>query len=250
MIPTLSRTRPCLLCQKSITAEAHPILGGPVCSRCLIQHKSFVANRSIAGESDGLPMFSIEFEVHSREAARGADHALILLKHGYLRAYDCTVDDEYKSPIYQSLAALQEALPTLEGLKDLVDDHCGTHIHVDCPMYDLVLVSFFPLFSPLTRYLDAHREETRRFWGRWPYEFLSVSSRYGTLQFRLPRYKSAEQYLRVVRFCRLVTHRLNDSFSVHSPSLPSPERLGAEILALYQRMEASEMVEERIKSYV
>lgn len=243
-----SRTQPCLLCQTLIQAKTHPILGGPVCPDCLIQQDADVANKRTAGVGDGLPMFSVEFEVCSCGATRRAHHALILLKHGYLRAYDCTVSDEYKSPIYQSLAAFQEVLPTLESLKDLVGGCCGTHIHIDCPVYDFVHIHYSQLFSLLTSYLETHQEETRLFWGRWPYSFIRIAPRYGTLEFRLPRYKNAEQYLRVVHFCRAVGHLLNTRFN-ERPSL-SPEQIGAEILVMYQRVENSGALEERGGAHV
>jgi hypothetical protein len=237
MTQIVAPTQPCLLCQKPTGAASHPVLGSPVCPHCLVRHGSCTANTRTAGREDGLPKFSIEFEVCSCRSTQSVSQALILLKHGYLRAYDCTVSDEYKSPIYLSLAALQEALPTLEQLKDLVDDCCGTHIHVDCPVYDSVLTHYFQLFTPLLDHLETHLEETKRFWGRWPYTFLSVASHYGTLEFRLPHFQGAEQYLWVVQFCRAVTQLLNAHLKgLHAST---PEQISAEIVALYQRMAGS-----------
>lgn len=182
-------------------------------------------------------MFSIEFEVCAWEASRPASHALILLKHGYLRTYDCTVSDEYKSPRYLDLAAFQEALPTLESLADLVDDCCGTHIHIDCPVQADVKAHSPALFSPLERYLRDHPEETGHFWGRPSYDLVRMRHYYPTLEFRLPRFRSAEQYLEVVRFCRAAGHMLNQHFHENHPlsRSASPEQVGDEILMLYQQ---------------
>ncbi|HEY7419234.1 MAG TPA: hypothetical protein VH593_28890 [Ktedonobacteraceae bacterium] len=239
----------CLLCQAPTDPLPHPILGGPICTHCLRQRSYDAANKRYVGTSDGFPMFSVEFEVCSCESYRKVDQALILLKHGYLRTNDCSVLDEYKSPRYRGLTAFQEVLPTLESLKDLVDRCCGTHIHIDCPIQSLVDTHHGPLFSPLDGYLSAHQKETEQFWGRWSHYGLLIrtKTRYETLEFRLPRFRSAGQYLAVAQFCRQIGNTLNMRLNKDHPSYtPLPlSQIGAEVLELYQQRLSADMPGER-----
>jgi hypothetical protein len=187
-------------------------------------------------------MFSVEFEVRS-EVPRASERALILLASGYLRTYDCTVDDEYKSPRYRSLAAFEQVLPVLDQLGDLVDPlHCGTHLHIDCPVRDLVGKRRWTLFGPLMDYLDTHPQETAAFWGRSSgHALVTPSVCYRTLEFRKPCFRSSAQYLAVVTFCRQVGRYLDDCLNPASPTPRSRplERMSADILALYQQALAS-----------
>ena len=229
---------PCLLCGELTAPEPHPILGAPVCRYCLIQSDYEDCNTRTSGTPDGDPLFSVEFEVCSEASSRSRSHALVLLKHGYLRTADESVEDEYKSPRYLGLAAFQEVLPVLDSLKDLVDSCCGTHIHIDCPVQAQVQNHAQALFAPLVTYLSTHPSQTARFWGRSSVEVVRTHTRYDTIEFRLPRFRTAEQYLNVVRFCRAVGHTLNlhlDTRLQACNPLPSA-RIGEDILALYQGM--------------
>jgi hypothetical protein len=232
----------CLLCHKPTRALPHRVFKMPVCPTCLVRHGPAEANQSERGEPDGLPMFSVEFEVRS-EIPRESERALVLLASGYLRTYDCTVDDEYKSPRYRSLAAFRQVLPVLDQLGDLVDPlHCGTHLHIDCPARDLVGAQRWTLFGPLMDYLYAHPQETAAFWGRSSGHALVIPSvHYRTLEFRKPCFRSSAQYLAVVTFCRRIGRYLDDCLNPASPTPRSrpPEWMSADILALYRQALAS-----------
>lgn len=238
----------CFFCQEPTTPELHPILGAPVCSACLRQRPYSEANTLYVGEPDGLPDFSIEFEVSAY--LRERERALALLKHHYIRTEDCTVSDEYKSPRYHSLASFQEALPTLHSLRDLVDEQCGTHIHVDCAKKVKICLNNYHLeraiFGALAEYVDAHDNETIRFWGRSHHALIYARTRYNTIEFRKAKFRTATQYLTVVKFCRQVAsnlaHHLNPDASCYE-TLP-PQQLGESILALYQSMLPAAIQEE------
>ncbi len=182
------------------------------------------------------------------------ERALILLTYGYIRTHDCTVDDEYKSPRYRSLAAFQPVLPVFDQLSDLVDSiHCGTHIHIDCPMKHAVGEHRWSIVGPLRAYLDAHPTETKRFWGRFsPHALLIPSDQYSTLEFRKPRFRTAAQYLAVVQFCRQVGRYLDDCLNEQSPTYtPRPRDLmGADLVALYQEALASVPTQQEVSIHV
>lgn len=230
------------------------ILKKPVCQSCLDGDGAYL-NHHHEGLVSRLPSFSLEFEVHSADCAR----ALALLGCGYLRTADGTVSDEYKSPIYHSLAAFRPHLPVLHSLSDLVDDCCGTHLHLGFPtrlVHHLALMRR-ELFGPLARYLKAEERITRCFWGRSFGEFASLSwndlypwlrfpTTHGTLEYRLPRFRDAAQYLEVVRFCRRTTTFLQRSLetletlgdlSGEQPEAArlglTPAQMGEHLLVLY-----------------
>lgn len=211
----------CCVC-KTREGELYPqlahILNKPVCPACL-SGKSGYANKQREGLVSRLPSFSVEFEIHGPRAA--CDRALALLGCGYLRTSDGTVSDEYKSPIYCSLSAFRAHLPVLNQLRDLVDHCCGTHLHVGfAPSVQYTLQDLQKdIFDPLLRHLGDHVHYTEGFWGRYfceyadfsfydNYPWLRFPTCYNTLEYRLPRFQDATQYLEVVRFCRRTTYFL------------------------------------------
>ncbi|GCE50600.1 hypothetical protein KTH_54690 [Thermosporothrix hazakensis] len=187
-------------------------------------------------EQKRLPPFSIEFEVQ-RPGGVG------LLKYGFIRSSDPTVREEYKSPIYRSLDPFYPALEMLKKLSSLVGSSCGTHIHVECCVKEKVSVYYHAIFGRLLEYMVQHRQETSDFWGRnfcryacsrWDgrYSAFNPLSDYPTLEYRLPRFRSKEQFLAVLWFVRRCTSILNRKLSTENVS---PAELGEEILHLYIR---------------
>jgi hypothetical protein len=243
----------CALCQKPTAASFHRVFKAPVCPTCLVQHASNTANESECGESDGLPMFSIEFEVRGKNSSE-SERALLLLTHGYVRTHDCTVDDEYKSPRYRSLAAFQQVLPVFEQLKDLVNPfHCGTHIHIDCPVKRIVNEFHWAIFGSLIKYLETRPKETGVFWGRLSTHALaSPSTCYHTIEFRKPCFRTSAQYLAVVQFCRQIGQYLDNSLNETSPTYtPRPlELIGTDLVALYQQALANIPVQQEVFVHV
>ena len=244
----ISASELCFVCQLPTSRPKNPYLGAAVCQGCWTKRRSYsAANEQSAGTSDGLPLFSVEFEIcvcgvsspPKRRQAR--ERALVLTKHGYLRTEDSSVDDEYKSPRFSSQEAFLCTLPALEGLKDLVDSCCGTHLHIDCPAYALVHEYRYSLFGQLREHLTSHEAETVAFWGRSSQTLINTYTRYRTIEFRLPHFRSAEQYLAVVQFCRAVGHYLDLHLNpqrTEALSLLPYHQIGTNILAFYQRMVA------------
>ncbi|HEY7415459.1 MAG TPA: hypothetical protein VH593_09720, partial [Ktedonobacteraceae bacterium] len=157
----------CTLCKVNVVPQKDPILGWDICPSCKRGHSPHRPNTYIAGAPSPLPAFSIEFEIQaSWSHFDDLEQALILLKHGFIRTKDGSVDDEYKSPIYRSLAPFRAVLPILETLSDLVSGACGTHLHVSLPVKERLRPMHRSVFEPLVMYLEDHEEETIAFWGR------------------------------------------------------------------------------------
>lgn len=237
----------CVVCGRCPGQEytfLQPVVAFPVCSCC--SSPVAAANLRRYGRSTSyLPEFSIEFEVRGATSERAME--LVLL--GYLRTPDGTVDDEYKSPIYTSLDQFRYHLPALESLRDLVDDQCGSHIHIGFPstLASLVTDHRNAIFGRLLDHIVQNPEATKQFWGRYPcyyagrsldtsFPCIRTRSRYNTIEFRLPRFQSALQYLMVVKFCRQVTMYLRRAFTAWTLAQDeacSPEKMGADVLDLY-----------------
>ncbi|GCE50598.1 hypothetical protein [Thermosporothrix hazakensis] len=170
-----------------------------------------------------------------------------MLRNGFIRTTDSSVGDEYKSPIYQSMHAFKSSIGNLDKLAHLVGTNCGTHIHVECQPELKVSIQrdYGVVWGPLFDHLLEYPLETFLFWGRGfcsyatpggtdsHYMAINPWTRHQTVEFRLPCFRSKEQFVPVVQFARscvsLLTQRGMDDFSGIRPEI------GQEILSLYQR---------------
>ena len=214
----------CCLCQNTTSRHSwNAVLLAPVCQRCCTVFGYGTPNGAVVGRPlKRFPSFSLEFEVatNAQIAPWELDRALLLVKHRFKRTQDGTVDYEYKSPIYHSVRSARPALAVMDTLVALVSDRCGTHLHVACRNKDLLLPVLGDVFSPLLTHMLQYPEETTLFWGRYfntfatpvnrdRYHCFSLESKHPTLEFRLPRFRTAEQYLRVIKFARASVAYLN-----------------------------------------
>lgn len=252
-------TRKCCLCRNIVSCSWNEMLKGYVCPNCY--HSMFERtspNETVVGQPlKRLPSFSIEFEIARRDRTTmpvsELDRALLLLRHGFKRTYDGSVESEYKSPIYCTLRAARKPLVVMDSLADLVSDSCGTHLHVECRHKELLEHIQGEVFGPLLTHMLASAEETMGFWGRYfssyatpfnrdRYHCFSLESRHPTLEFRLPRFRSAEQYLRLIKFARSATAYIDSILNTIEQrcvqdldliGIPGPGVLGHHVLSLY-----------------
>jgi hypothetical protein len=246
-------TRKCAICQeKCIDCVWFESLKGFLCPRCTLSRQVYtLANEIVIGVPlKRLPAFSLEFEVASRDQ-EALDQALILLKYQYKRTSDNSVDEEYKSPIYANVRAFRKSLAVLHDLRGLVNERCGTHLHVACMHKERLCAIQSEVFSPLLDHMLRHPEQTIQFWGRFfsnyatapnvnRYHCFNLESRYPTLEFRLPRFRTAQQYLRIVQYCRAVVALLDKAVAeeqherTQKMRVVSPSALGRRVLTLYK----------------
>lgn len=206
----------CCLCQQTTTSYWNPVLKAPVCRECRTVFHYNTVNEATAGQPlKRFPSFSLEFEIAASQQVGVCelDRALLLVKHHFKRTRDGSVDYEYKSPIFHRIGAARQSLAVMDTLADLVSDHCGTHLHVACKYKEWLRPIQGDIFSPLLTHMLQHPAETTRFWGRYfntyatpinqdRYHCFNLDSRCQTLEFRLPRFRTAEQYLQVIKFAR------------------------------------------------
>lgn len=177
-------------------------------------------NIRIIGNLVKLPSFSFEFETEDVYMNDYEEKVIDLMTEGFIRASDGTVDDELKSPIYNSDKDLFKIAPKLESLKPCVTKACGTHIHIGTNRYVKAFIQEnIGIFNPLTEYMD-NDDKTSRIWGRrfnpyalsqydgTRYYWLNTHSGYPTLEYRLAKYTSFTQYRRLIAFSRVFTKSL------------------------------------------
>lgn len=248
----------------------------------MILESYFAENRIWAGTSGNGRGFTFSQELETSSADYIAFAELNI--NGYLPSADSTVYIEFKSPIHRGLNGLTKYARSIESMMQdehlSIDNSCGTHFHVGRPMSEEVTrelcidrekTQFFTtatrieywkaVTSPLEEYLTANPETTEIFWGRrlggtWahriaanPYEhanFINLQHS-DTIEWRLPRFKTAAQYSAVMEFCRDATETFINEFSRYIPeyldtsNIPSAKmreyavKAGREILRLYFR---------------
>lgn len=187
--------------------------------------------------------FAMELETSdSNGKARGE-----LADFGFKPTYDCTVDVEYKSPIFEGLNALSKQCVSIEKLiaSDCmrIGSECGTHFHVGHaehinPVTMRYLRRFNgSLFAPLSEAIMADPAKAERFFGRrsnsWadPVTFHDPSGDFEgsrmkhsamfnlqhdyTVEFRQAKFVNAAQYMAVAKFARDVVNALIENFIKH-----------------------------------
>lgn len=178
---------------------------------------------------------SIEFET-KQCTLQGL--AIMVADYGFCPTEDCTVDVEFKSPIYLSLQGMTKALGGIEYCvnNDLfkVTSACGTHLHTSVysrinengrpvPEFDYTLLGradvYEKLFFGVCRYFATftHSELLHYFgsdfrsYAQNPAEYRNDNYTYShsaifnvqhsySLEFRLPRFSTADVYRRIVLF--------------------------------------------------
>lgn len=187
--------------------------------------------------------YSEENETHRTNAkARGE-----LLDFGFLPTEDCTVDVEYKSPIFEGLNAISKQCVSFERLiangDMVIDDSCGTHFHVGHTQYINPTTMRYlrrfnnSLFVPLSNAIMADVAKSAKLFGRQPNHWAEPITMHDpsgnvegwqmkheamfnlqhdyTIEFRQAKFMSAEQYMRMAHFATDVTKTIINNFVKH-----------------------------------
>lgn len=203
---------------------------GMICPDCMAQRSYSWENRTEHGTNTRGRTYSIEFET-----MRPTNKATYeLAENGILPSSDCTVDSEFKTPIYHNLKSPVRVTKTIQRLIDggemAIDSHCGTHFHVGLPDNGMnAIISgtndsrigfarrfYHSLFVPVSDWMRLHPAETIRIFGRnfgqWAQpvnvnsyaeehtNFINVQHDY-SLEFRLAFFANAAQYALCMNTC-------------------------------------------------
>lgn len=197
-------------------------------------------NYRLGGEKANGFTYSIELETMRPEfQAR-----LELLLAGYIPTSDCTVDVEFKSPIYEGLNAVKAYLPSIQWMLDAnliaIDGHCGSHFHVGHHDYinsrymSYIRRFYHSLFVPLCDAMRENNEKATAIFGRdfgqWATtidrnsnamehtNFINVQHEY-SIEFRRMFFANADQYSRGIDFCKAVTAKIVNGFCMKVESM-------------------------------
>lgn len=214
-----------------------------ICRHCAsenaVESYSTENNKHRGANIGGGFTYSVEFETAFDTPELRAE----LVSVDFIPSSDCTVACEYKSPIYNNLKPLAKKLQTVEKLCRAgyasVDETCGSHFHVGhssaISPYTIMQIAgyYHELFTPLSDYLLAHVDDTRRVFGRelgaydyatpisggtleWGHSnFINIQHDY-TLEFRLCRFRSAKQYMHVAKLCKDFTACIITNFLAYN----------------------------------
>lgn len=159
--------------------------------------------------------------------------------NGYIPTSDCTVSVEYKSPIWRNFKSLVHYAKTIERLMEsgdiVIDSNCGTHTHVGHPeiinretMYRFFRSTeyYTAFFKPLSDAMRMDEDKVARVFGR-PFDYWARYPVFGdpeehtnwvnvqhdnTLEFRILRFVTAEQYSMGVMFVKSLCETLKARF--------------------------------------
>ena len=213
--------------------------------------------------------FSAELETSASTAkARGE-----LLDFGFLPTSDCTVNVEYKSPIYEGLNAISKQTASIEKMMQSgeirIGNECGTHFHVghvdhiNPNTMQYIRRFYHSIFVPLSDCMVTNPEATKAFWGReFTYyaspidrhtdatghcNFVNLQHSY-TIEYRLAKFVTAEQYMNVVKFCRDATAAVIENFVKHFNDTDFDRSRYADVTA-YRKHKAEVTANKIIKLY-
>lgn len=184
----------------------------------------------VKGNSNRIRKVSFEFETDANHP-----YLLELKKLGFAPTYDSSIrGKEWKSPIMPANKA-HYLLKSLENVmtkakkktpsKRFITRRTGTHIHIDILYYPMAIKAILhyywsPIFMPLGKYLSEHSTETERIWGRRRSDYARFTERghysfvntkpsvYSTIEWRLPKWKNAKQFARLIKITTKMTEFL------------------------------------------
>lgn len=217
---------------------------GYYCERCA-RERGYSVENPIRWGNEKAHGFTISTETESSYSSRKARGEL--LDAGFIPTEDCTVDVEYKSPIYEGLNAISKQCVSIEKLiadGDLrIGNECGTHCHVGHRTYINATTMRYlrrfnnSLFVPLSNAIMADVVKSEKLFGRQPNGWaqpITMNDRSGnvegwqmkheamfnlqhdnTIEFRQAKFVNAKQYMSLVKFARDCTEAIIENFIKH-----------------------------------
>ena len=217
--------------------------------------------------------YGIEFEV-DRDTYELRGH---LEQFGFMPSYDCTVDCEYKSPIFNNLKwhkLLNTAETIMANGGGEVSERCGTHMHVGHGTFineytnQLMAIEYHDLFDELSRVMFHNPAAARALFGRellrgtyaapihdndsYAYDhcnFINLQHN-DTIEFRICKFVNAKQYKRAMAFCKTATECIITNYIKYADDASKREhkaRLTGNKLAKLFNKHAAEAMELGIK---
>lgn len=209
------------------------------------------------GNADNI---SISVEL---ESMGNSTHArAYLVDNGFMPTSDCTVDIEYKSPIYTSELPLAKIIGGIEYMDknrnyhfSVNNSHCGIHTHygfIDNHFdfqtlerhyrelfYDLNDLIHYSLstnarvaifgrdFGEYNREIDFNYADSHSNW-------INIQHRY-TLEIRMPRFVDAKQYMRFLKCFKKIFKALNTHYISKEHTARNAEKASRKMCAVFKK---------------
>ena len=213
---------------------------GYLCRDCARRLRSYSSENPVEYGKKKVNPWTVSIELETSRTSQKARGEL--LDFGFVPTSDCTVDIEYKSPIYQGLNAISKQLVSIETLICSCDmrigNECGTHLNIgnrdDINEYSMQMLRnyYFEIFGELSHIMETNPEKTAAFWGRefthdgwarpiYGYTNPEEHTNFVNLQhdnwieFRLAKFKNAKQYMTIIKFCRDLLTSVINNFIAH-----------------------------------
>lgn len=215
-----------------------------ICKACKAGNAYFTKNHNYRGKETSIS-FSFEFETASR-----SNSLYELRKYNFIGCSDGSIAGlEWKSEIYYNRKSLHSICRKIDKFAKYVGNNCGTHLHVSTP-YKNVLDEFKrEIFEPILRVMKEDRIKTEKFWGRYfghycqseiydndRYNAFNTVSSVETLEFRLLKFKNAEQYIRACDFCIDTTRYINNIIKKGEFNREKAKKVGEIIVEKYKEV--------------
>ena len=202
---------------------------------------------------------------------REDDAVAYLVKNKFMATSDCTVDIEYKSPIYYSECPISKIVGGVEYMDknpnyrfSVNNENCGIHTHFG--FYDnhfnftRLAIHYEELFKPLCDAVDSLTDSQREsIFGR-SYEgyaskcrfnypdrhenWINIQHRY-TLEIRMPRFTSAVQYMRFLKTFKKIFKALNTFYINRGQNEQASIKAGRKMAKIFEKEYLTERVEHR-----
>ena len=238
--------RKCVSCGKEFLAYSAIKINKDefICSECSRGNSYYTKNFLFTGKERDIS-FSFEFETSSNSKS-----LFELRKYNFIGCSDGSITGlEWKSPIFYSKKSFHNICQKIDKFARFVGSSCGTHLHVSTD-YKLKMDRFKrELFQPIINVMLEDSGKTEKFWGRFfggychsnirdfdRYNAFNTISSVDTLEFRLLKFKNAEQYIRACDFCIDTTRFLNNNIKEENFNEEKAKALGETIAKKYREV--------------
>lgn len=214
-----------------------------ICSNCKMCRGYATRNNSFKGKQTQIS-FSFEFETSSKNKS-----LYELTKYNFIGCADCSIEGlEWKSPIFYNRKTFHSICRKMEKFSRFVGNSCGTHLHVSTPYKTKMEEYKNELFQPILNEMKNDRDKTIKFWGRYfghycegtigndRYNSFNTRSSVNTLEFRLLKFKNAEQYIKACDFCIDTTRYINTFIGREDFNSEKAKKIGNIIAEKYKEV--------------
>jgi hypothetical protein len=205
-----------------------------VCDRCkgtlgnyTTENDTFIHGNKAHGFT-----YSFEFEVTNRPLIQN-----LFYEYKFVPTSDCTVDTEWKTPVYKSKCGLHQMFRSIEKVThNCLGEACSTHMNIGNTNFingdtlNIIAEYYSDLMHEYNRYLESHEMETAAVYGRSQSDWaafshrvyssdLSVTNLRGDthaiflnlqhsnwLEFRLCKFVNANQYMQCLKLNESIVH--------------------------------------------